>query len=471
MPSKQNLFTLCVIVVTSAVLATLLRTLVPLEADTEFARSQAHHPESPEPSPSPPQGVAKGTSEPTSPLPPPPPPADRVAPDDPPQLPDPLWAGGLKNPAWPSSVARPAPPAEADSGGEEADTKWKGAPWPRKGAESESDLYPAGAYYFYDDIANHSVLLMQRSLEIVEPDLPQHSLYVSPDMKSFGWSYPVKMNFIINAIKKNWGKVIVILDTDLVFYRPWRHLIMPVMAKNDIAFQGVDSYDPSNSRELSRMRKSITIAVVAIKCNARSQKLFQMVLDRISCNGRWVKGKIDQDELVSAVTAAAAQGMRWSILPRHFWGPAMSRARCKMPALPVMCHPDKKKGEQGGQWHPWHRKTEWKFHHIISRDFHADDATVVSAGCQSLGVRVLQISAGRLGTLRPSGHFASPRADCSITIRQRVAHLAPRCRCSSPPPPREHHCVHPVYSHGVRPFLERPHCPHLRRLSHRVLGR
>eukprot|EP00662_Eupelagonemidae_sp_cell21_P044866 gene44866-52203_t len=221
--------------------------------------------------------------------------------------------------------------------------------------------------YFYDDIANHSVLLMQQSLDVVEPSLPQRSMYVAPELKSFGWSYPVKMNFIINAIKANWGKVIVVLDTDLVFYRPWTQLVPPVMRHNDIAFQGVDSYDPSSTRELSRMRKTITIAVVAIKCNDRSLGLFNLVLSRISCNGRWVRGKIDQDELVSAVTQMAAKGMRWGILPRHFWGPAMSRSRCKMPAQPVMCHPDKKKGEQGGLWHPWHRKTEWKFHHIISQ--------------------------------------------------------------------------------------------------------
>eukprot|EP01065_Artemidia_motanka_P021446 TRINITY_DN25659_c0_g1_i1.p1 TRINITY_DN25659_c0_g1~~TRINITY_DN25659_c0_g1_i1.p1 ORF type:complete len:662 (+),score=174.63 TRINITY_DN25659_c0_g1_i1:67-2052(+) len=284
-----------------------------------------------------------------------------------PPLPDPLWAGGPRDPAWPTSAARPAPPAVSREGGERWEA-WRGAPLPSgELSDDQKDLRPVAAYYFYDDIANHSVLLMQRSLEVVEPSLRQESLYVAPEMKSFGWSYPVKMNFILNAIKANWGKVIVVLDTDLVFYRPWTHLIPNVMRKNDIAFQGVDSYDPASSRELSRMRKSITIAIVAIKCNARSQKLFEMVLDRITCNGRWVRGKIDQDELVSAVTAAAAQGMRWGILPRHFWGPAMSRSRCKMPAQPVMCHPDKKKGEQGGQWHPWHRKTEWKFHHIISQ--------------------------------------------------------------------------------------------------------
>ena len=280
-------------------------------------------------------------------------------------LPDDKWPAGPGD--WNRyHTVRVAPAVHGGLLPESLDESWRGTE-PRDSDASPADAI-GGLYYFYDDIANHSVYMMQASLAVVEPHVRQVSMYVSPEKKTFGWSYPVKTTFIINSILANIGKVIVFLDTDMVFYRPWVNRVVEKMRDSDIVFQGVDTYDQKIPKEFTKMRKSISMAVMAVKCSENTAKFFKSILSKITCNGRWVKGMIDQEELISSLSNAARTfRIRWHVFDRYFWSPAMSRSRCQMPPQPVMCHPDKKKGGQGGQWMSWHRKTEWKFHHIMSQ--------------------------------------------------------------------------------------------------------
>eukprot|EP00659_Diplonema_papillatum_P008468 gene8468-13060_t len=330
-------------------------------------------------------------------------------------VPDSQWPGGPSDWYAYRSVANKAASVPASSPPPGAlSTAWKGTPpddvVTAANVSTAHPHFPAGVFYFYDDIANHSVFLLQKSLEIVEPTVPQYSMYVAPQLKTFGWSYPVKMNFIINAIKANWQKVIVVIDTDMVFYRPWALKAARLMDNNDIVFQGVDSYAASNPKEQTKMRKSITIAIVVIKCNEKSLALFRTVLNKITCNGRWIKNRIDQTELLNVVSRM--NGLRWGVLPREFWGPAMSRTRCQMPAQPVMCHPDKKKGDQGGQWAPWHRKTEWKFHHIISQ--HCMGLQLITPAERGDWWHPYSLIAGISTLVTPRSNFIHPAADVFV---------------------------------------------------------
>ena len=241
--------------------------------------------------------------------------------------------------------------------------------WRRQNAEF-AEPAPEGAveglYYFYDDIANHSVLMMQQSLQIVEPNMRQVSMYISPEKKTFGWSYPVKTTFILNTIKANYGKVVVFVDTDMVFYRPWVSRLLETMKGVDLALQAVDTYNPDIPSEATKMRKSVSMAIMGVRCNDKTYGLFLRVMKKISCKGHWVKNAIDQTEFIHFLSKYVQKKFYWA-LPREFWSPAMHRGRMSMPALPVVCHPDKKKGEHGGQWLSWHRKTEWKIHHVITQ--------------------------------------------------------------------------------------------------------
>ena len=291
-------------------------------------------------------------------------------------LPDPKWpTGGVNDISWPlvKGFMTPSTLSKSDlerDSSQAISSNWRGI-IPRKFEQINNttvdDSYPASIMYFYDDIANHSVFLLQTTLNIVEPSVPQVSMYVEPILKKPEWSFTVKLDFILKSIKAYWGKVIVVIDTDMIFYRPWAASVAKVMQHNDLAFQGVDTYSPSNPSEFKKLRKTVVFAISTIRCNEKTEKFFQKIKSKISCNNAWVKGRYDQEELIAQLGSQEHSKLKWTVLPREFWGPSMSRSRCKMPPQPIMCHPDMKKSKQGGQWMIWHRKTEWKFHHILSQ--------------------------------------------------------------------------------------------------------
>ena len=301
-------------------------------------------------------------------------------------VPDPMWRGSDKK--WKLEKGMPTVPARFPSNSTEwleaknfnFSEMWRGdnRSWESSQAPSNSTAFTGldSVFYFYDDSSNHSAWVLRNSISITEPNLKQESLYISTSRKTDPyWHYIVKANLIVKAIKANWGKKIVVLDTDMVFWRPWAGELGRMLDHRDILFQGIDHGSTKSNSAMS----SIVISIMAMKCSDSILKFFENMLRKMTCgtSDRWLLHRFDQNQVIKQLKRRSPR-VRWAMLPARYWGSSLSlrsssrgrkaKARRLMPAGAVMCHVDNSLDDERN----WNSKLESKYYQILSRECFSD---------------------------------------------------------------------------------------------------
>eukprot|EP01060_Flectonema_neradi_P013271 TRINITY_DN20022_c0_g1_i1.p1 TRINITY_DN20022_c0_g1~~TRINITY_DN20022_c0_g1_i1.p1 ORF type:complete len:660 (+),score=86.12 TRINITY_DN20022_c0_g1_i1:92-2071(+) len=298
-------------------------------------------------------------------------------------IPDPMWRGGDRK--WNLEKGSPTQPARypknetelAESQNYNFSELWRGdnRSWDVPQSTPNSTHGLDTAFYFYDDSSNHSAWVLSNSIRLTEPNIKLESLYIDRSRKTDPyWHYIVKGNLIIKAIKANWGKKIVVMDTDMVFWRPWAAEMGRMLNYRDILFQGIDHGSTKSQSAMS----SIVISIMAMRCSDTILQFFETMLWKMTCGtgNRWMMNKFDQNQVIKQLKRRSPR-VRWAMLPSRYWGSSLSlrmssRKKAKvhriMPSDAVMCHVDNSLNDERN----WNSKLESKYYQILSRECFSD---------------------------------------------------------------------------------------------------
>ena len=140
-------------------------------------------------------------------------------------------------------------------------------------------------------------------LEIYPFDIQGDGKYLTPD-----WTRGVsfKAERIIEAIKQNWGQVIVYSDIDIQFFRPTKSVLLDAIGGYDIVCQQNDS--------LGQLCTGFWIA----EANARTLALWESVRECVKKEGR------DQLAFNRLIRKEGMAGLcRYASLPAKFFCPGI----------------------------------------------------------------------------------------------------------------------------------------------------
>lgn len=114
-----------------------------------------------------------------------------------------------------------------------------------------------------------------------------------------------RSNMMCDAIEHNMGKIIVVSDIDIQFFRPSEPTVRASLEGVDMVFQKGDHLRPRN------------MGFIGIQCNERTLAFWKLVRERIRQTGRWeeiiVNELLDEDTTVSH-----------AIFPETIWTPIMA---------------------------------------------------------------------------------------------------------------------------------------------------
>lgn len=113
------------------------------------------------------------------------------------------------------------------------------------------------------------------------------------------WKYKTQM--IVDAIKQNFGNIIIISDIDIQFFRPVLPTIEICMTDNEICFQKETSHH------------GINIGFMSIYCNENTLRFWNNVNDLVCNTDRW-----DQ-EIVNTLIYEEKYNIKWKLFPSTIW--------------------------------------------------------------------------------------------------------------------------------------------------------
>ena len=151
-------------------------------------------------------------------------------------------------------------------------------------------------------------LIFQASLKddwrIILQDLPSFARD-GGDFKSDGWfkavEHKVKLGY--NAIQENQGRLIIISDIDICFYRPCTSILLSAIEDNDVAFQS--EFWPSTGEVNTGFR--------IIRCNKQTLRFWGILASFTFGDD------ITEQSVTNELLRSGEAAIRWSVLPNSIY--------------------------------------------------------------------------------------------------------------------------------------------------------
>ncbi len=136
-----------------------------------------------------------------------------------------------------------------------------------------------------------------------------------------GWMEAIfkKVDFIIRAVKENWGGIFVFSDVDIQFFGPTQELILDAMQGNDIVLQ---KDEPGGA---------LCTGFFACRCNEKTLKLWHAVKQYIT----QIPDQHDQHGLNYFTRHTNPYDIKWDYLPVVFCGGGTINGRVWKPGMSI----------------------------------------------------------------------------------------------------------------------------------------
>lgn len=162
-------------------------------------------------------------------------------------------------------------------------------------------------FTFYN---SHFNILKDRFLRTLQDDYEVHCVLGDFEANHQPISHAVDMfiarsNMICDAIKNNMGKIIIVSDVDIQFFRKSESTIRESLKGYDMAFQKGDNYRARN------------MGFIGIHCNPNTLAFFEAVREEIRKTGRW-------EEVIVNEFLDKDMGVTHTIFPETIWTPILS---------------------------------------------------------------------------------------------------------------------------------------------------
>lgn len=162
-------------------------------------------------------------------------------------------------------------------------------------------------FTFYN---SHFNILKDRFLSTLQDDYEVHCVLGDFEANHQPISHAVDMfiarsNMICDAIKNNMGKIIIVSDIDIQFFRKSESTVRESLKEYDMAFQKGDVHRPRN------------MGFIGINCSPQTLAFFEAVREEIRKTGRW-------EEIIINEFLDTNMGVTHTIFPETIWTPVLS---------------------------------------------------------------------------------------------------------------------------------------------------
>lgn len=113
------------------------------------------------------------------------------------------------------------------------------------------------------------------------------------------WKFRTEL--ILKAIEENLGRIILVSDIDIVFYKPVIPIVMDSMQGKDICFQRETRDD------------GINVGFISMLCNETTLQFWKQVYLNIRIGDRW------EQEVVNTLIYNEAYPISWGLFPSTVW--------------------------------------------------------------------------------------------------------------------------------------------------------
>lgn len=111
---------------------------------------------------------------------------------------------------------------------------------------------------------------------------------------------------ICNAIRDNFGKIIIVSDIDIQFFRPTEPVVRDMLQSYDMVFQRGEDF----------ALRSKNMGFIGINCHAKTLAFWEQVLQIIKDTGRW-------EEIIVNELLATTTDVTYGVFPDTIWTPML----------------------------------------------------------------------------------------------------------------------------------------------------